>query len=49
MKKEDTEFVLTEETREIVAAYLARKQKPKKSSKKDSEEVETAGSKTTKK
>jgi hypothetical protein len=30
MKKEDTEFVLTDETREIVAAYLAKRQKVKK-------------------
>jgi hypothetical protein len=31
MKKDDTEFVLTDETREIVAAYLAKRQKVKKS------------------
>lgn len=31
MKKEETEFVLTDETREIVAAYLAKRQKVKKS------------------
>lgn len=48
MKKEDTEFVLTEETREIVAAYLARKQKLKKSEKKETEELETAEAKLTK-
>lgn len=31
MKKDETEFVLTDETREIVAAYLAKRQKVKKS------------------
>jgi|GEM_PF-2537694 len=31
MKKDDTDFVLTDETREIVAAYLAKRQKVKKS------------------
>lgn len=30
MKKDDTDFVLTDETREIVAAYLAKRQKVKK-------------------
>lgn len=30
MKKDDTDFILTEETREIVKAYLAKRQKVKK-------------------
>lgn len=30
MKKDDAEIVLTDETREIVAAYLAKRQKAKK-------------------
>lgn len=30
MKKQDTEFILADETREIVAAYLAKRQKVKK-------------------
>lgn len=35
MKKDDTDFILTDETREIVAAYLAKRQKVKKSSAKE--------------